>query len=170
MVNPGPDDPNDDDYLPPMPERRRRWARAVRVAVVLMLLGGLTWVAVAMLAPPAPVRSVGGRGAELPAALVGGTAAEVPPPPAPAPSAPVRAPTPPLARQGFLTVNATPWAELSVDGRLVGTTPIAELPVPAGRHTLRFVHEGFEPEVRVVIVSPGQTLRVTGITLRPVGP
>jgi hypothetical protein len=35
-----------------------------------------------------------------------------------------------------LSVNADPWAEIELDGRPVGETPLGELPVSPGPHTL----------------------------------
>ena len=37
---------------------------------------------------------------------------------------------------GRLSVNATPWANVFVDGQNVGVTPLANLPVPVGRHEI----------------------------------
>jgi eukaryotic-like serine/threonine-protein kinase len=63
------------------------------------------------------------------------------PPPTPAPA--VSAKTPPAhqgrperpiaAAMGTLSVNASPWATVHVNGRLAGTTPILRFPVRAGR-------------------------------------
>lgn len=72
----------------------------------------------------------------------------------------------PPAATSRLVVSASPWAELYVDGRLVGNTPVIDLPVTAGKHTLRLVRQGFVPDERVVTVTEGETLRVTGIRLR----
>jgi hypothetical protein len=76
---------------------------------------------------------------------------------------PPRRPAP--SRTGYLAVNSTPWAELSVDGRVVGNTPQLSIQVPPGRHELVFRREGFGTERRRVSVSPGATVRVTDITL-----
>jgi hypothetical protein len=35
---------------------------------------------------------------------------------------------------GVLSINATPWAEVLVDGQAVGVTPLANLSVPVGTH------------------------------------
>jgi hypothetical protein len=75
-----------------------------------------------------------------------------------------------VAAPGRLVVGATPWAQLYVDGRFIGNTPVVDLPVAAGTHTLRLVRAGFEPEERVVSVAPGETLRVTRIRLREARP
>lgn len=83
----------------------------------------------------------------------------------PAASAPSKPPP-----SGVLVVNATPWAELYVDGRLVGNTPVVDLPLPAGPHQLRLVRDGFEPYERRVVVAAGQTLRITNIVLQETKP
>ena len=58
--------------------------------------------------------------------------------PAPPPPAPVTRPTPPPAPRpppatGTLSVNASPWGTVYVNGRLAGTTPLLRFPVRAGR-------------------------------------
>lgn len=42
--------------------------------------------------------------------------------------------------QGTLALNATPWAEVWVDGERVGETPIGNLPVTIGQHEVLFRH------------------------------
>jgi len=44
----------------------------------------------------------------------------------------------PVSETAYLTINATPWAEVTLDGRKVGTTPLRKLKTRAGSHTLRF--------------------------------
>ena len=39
-----------------------------------------------------------------------------------------------------MTLNARPWAEVFVDGRRVGRTPIVQFEIPAGKHHLVFRH------------------------------
>lgn len=41
---------------------------------------------------------------------------------------------------GTLALNATPWAEVSIDGRNVGETPIGNLPIRVGSHEVVFRH------------------------------
>lgn len=56
---------------------------------------------------------------------------------------------------GFLRVDARPWAKISVDGVLVGYTPLAEpLELPQGKHTIRFEHDWFVPYDRTIDVEP----------------
>jgi len=71
----------------------------------------------------------------------------------------------PGADSGRLFVSATPWGQLYVDGRLVGNTPRANLPLAPGAHTIRVVREGFESYERSVTLAPGQVLRLTDIVL-----
>ena len=58
---------------------------------------------------------------------------------------------------GYLRVVVTPWADVSVDGRSIGQTPLGRMTVPAGTHSLRFVHPELGVTERDVIVVSGQT-------------
>jgi serine/threonine protein kinase len=60
-------------------------------------------------------------------------------------------------RVGFLNVNAEPWAYVVVDGKSVGTTPMLELPLSAGRHVIRLEKPGARAMVRTVVIATGQT-------------
>jgi eukaryotic-like serine/threonine-protein kinase len=82
----------------------------------------------------------------------------VPTPNAGRPSAP---PTPPPAagRSGFLTVDATPFGTVYVDGREVGDTPVVSYAVGAGRHVVEIRRSGYRTRVDTVQVVPGNTLR-----------
>jgi hypothetical protein len=44
------------------------------------------------------------------------------------------------APTGLVFINALPWAEVIIDGRSVGTTPLANLPVGIGTHTVVLKH------------------------------
>jgi hypothetical protein len=66
---------------------------------------------------------------------------------------------------GRLFVNATPWGELYLDGRLLGNTPKANLEILPGTHRLRIVRDGYEPYERTIEVAAGATLRITDIVL-----
>jgi serine/threonine-protein kinase len=37
---------------------------------------------------------------------------------------------------GWLTLDTEPWASVYLDGRRLGVTPLARVPLPAGRHKL----------------------------------
>ncbi len=73
--------------------------------------------------------------------------------PAPPPAA-ARARTKPVAvGTGFLSIDARPWASVFVDGTKVGDTPLAALPVEAGRHRVKLVNPetGKEHEEQVTV-------------------
>jgi hypothetical protein len=45
--------------------------------------------------------------------------------------------------RGTVNLNATPWAEVWVDGKKVGETPLANLQLPLGTHEVVFKHPQF---------------------------
>lgn len=73
-------------------------------------------------------------------------------------------------RTGKLFIAATPWAELSIDGRLVGNTPRANLEIPVGTHRLRLQRDGFLPYDTTIVVATGATIRITDIVLKAIAP
>lgn len=70
------------------------------------------------------------------------------------------------SKVGKLTLEAKPWAKVYLNGKLLGTTPLVEQEVPAGRITLRLVNPyvGINREVSLVVPS-GAKMRKT-ITLQ----
>jgi hypothetical protein len=58
---------------------------------------------------------------------------------------------------GYLNLYAEPWAEVSVDGKRVGHTPIAKVAVEAGLRTVVFEKPGAKRIEKVVNVVAGQT-------------
>ena len=52
----------------------------------------------------------------------------------------IRAPV--AVGEGFLVVQARPWAKIAVDSLGIGTTPLPALPLPAGLHRVRLEHNG----------------------------
>ena len=87
-----------------------------------------------------------------------------PTPPRPAPEQPApTAETSPTgtepadaAQPGSLAINSIPTAAVLVDGRPVGKTPL-RIQVPAGRHTVTFIHPKFGRKVVTATVQPGRT-------------
>jgi serine/threonine-protein kinase len=70
-----------------------------------------------------------------------GTTARAPQPAvAPRAAQPVAAPAAAGANMGFLRINSRPWAQVFVDGRFVGNTPLLNAPVPAGKHKIKLVN------------------------------
>ena len=92
------------------------------------------------------------------------------PPPIRRPTPPPRSHVTPVANRpaGYLSVNSSPWAELSVDGRVVGTTPQIRIRVTPGRHHLLLARDGFRTPSAWISVPPGGTVRLTDISLAAV--
>jgi hypothetical protein len=63
--------------------------------------------------------------------------------------------------EGSLSINATPWAEVSIDGRSLGETPNANVYARAGSHELVFKHPQHGELKQTVVVKPGEIGRVT---------
>jgi len=68
---------------------------------------------------------------------------------------------PPTVAKARITVNASPWAEVSIDGRRLGTTPQRRVEVSAGQHVLIFDCPPLGRRKRVPIRTPaGSTTSV----------
>ena len=75
------------------------------------------------------------------------------PPPA-APSQP--APAPPPVQMISVSINATPWAHIEVDGRPLGETPLARVPLEAGPHRFRATFPDGRVRVETIEIGPDQ--------------
>jgi hypothetical protein len=62
---------------------------------------------------------------------------------------------------GRLSVNAQPWAEISIDGQVRGETPLANLSVPVGPHEIVFRHPELGERRQTVIVRADQPARAS---------
>jgi hypothetical protein len=62
---------------------------------------------------------------------------------------------------GRMSVNATPWAEVTIDGKGVGETPIANYVLPVGAHEIVFRHPEMGERRQSVVVKVGEYVRVT---------
>jgi len=62
--------------------------------------------------------------------------------------------------RGTLNVNARPWAEVWVDGRRVGETPIGNLALPIGDHEVTFRHPKHGEQRKTVTVGARSVARV----------
>jgi hypothetical protein len=69
------------------------------------------------------------------------------------------------APQGTLSINAVPWAEVWVDGKPAGETPIGNLSLTIGNHELLFRHPEFGEQRKTVTVGALAPVRV-GVDLR----
>ena len=66
---------------------------------------------------------------------------------------------------GRLSVNAQPWAEISIDGQARGETPLANLSVPVGPHEIVFRHPELGERRQTVTVTARQPSRL-GVDMR----
>jgi serine/threonine-protein kinase len=62
---------------------------------------------------------------------------------------------------GRLNINAVPWAEVLVDGKLVGETPIGNLSVTLGEHEIVFRHPQLGEVRRSAVVRADGLTRVS---------
>ena len=63
--------------------------------------------------------------------------------------------------RGVIHINATPWAEVFIDGQRVGETPIGNLTVSIGAHEILFRHPQLGEKRHAVSVTPGTPVRVS---------
>ncbi len=61
---------------------------------------------------------------------------------------------------GTVNLNAAPWAEVYLDGRSLGETPIANASVPAGTHEVIFRNPQFVELRQMVTVASGKATRL----------
>ncbi len=178
--------------------RRPRMRIVAAVAVPALIAGAVMWpfpesvapeianaaqrLRNAALAESLPPTEAGQQQDSAPSAPAGETDQNQPATPA---ETPVRQPepTPPPAQTvqrtpqtqasqapGSLWVQADPWAYVYLDGEILQETPIMNLAIPPGRHTLRVARDLYEPFEQIINVSPGETVRLTGIVLIEIKP
>ena len=61
---------------------------------------------------------------------------------------------------GTLVIATTPWSEVYLGGRRLGTTPLGNVQLPAGRHTLTLRAQGRPPRRHTVTIRPDEPTRV----------
>jgi hypothetical protein len=61
---------------------------------------------------------------------------------------------------GSLSLNALPWAEVTIDGRAVGTTPLGNLTVPIGTYEIVWRHPQLGERRRTVKIPATTPVRV----------
>jgi hypothetical protein len=94
-------------------------------------------------------------------------------PPGPVPAV---APTgPPAARNlevgeatGEVKLVVAPWAQVTVDGRSLGSSPLKPVRLSPGSHVFVFEHPDYFPLQRKVVVKAGEVVQVD-VDLRDVG-
>jgi len=78
-------------------------------------------------------------------------------------------PKPTRVEHVSLTVTSEPWGILYLDDVEIGPTPVADYPVPSGRHRLRIEQEGYRTKSETIVVAgPGRVHRE--YSLEPAGP
>ena len=64
-----------------------------------------------------------------------------------------------------VSVNAVPWADIAIDGNLIGQTPIGNIMIPVGPHEITFRHPQFgERTLAIVVTVAGVTRAVVDFT------
>ncbi len=61
---------------------------------------------------------------------------------------------------GTVSLNALPWANVWVDGREIGTTPIANIDLPIGSHDILWRHPQLGERRQTVTVTAKTPLRL----------
>jgi serine/threonine-protein kinase len=69
-------------------------------------------------------------------------------------------------KAGRLSVDSDPWSTVYLDGARLGTTPLWQVDVPAGRHRLRLVTSRGQSTERHLRVPAGGSLNLGTINLR----
>ena len=64
------------------------------------------------------------------------------------------------SKTGSLSINAKPWAIVLVDGQSVGTTPLANVHVKAGRHEIVWQNPLLGERRRTVDIPGGTVTRL----------
>lgn len=62
--------------------------------------------------------------------------------------------------QAAVNLNAVPWADVTIDGKEIGQTPIANFMLPIGSHQVVFRHPQFGEKQTSVVVSLQEAARV----------
>lgn len=80
-------------------------------------------------------------------------------------SQPEEPPAEPTGAPGYLTLVTTPWSEVFIGNRSLGTTPLARVQVPSGTHTfrLRNPEEGIDTFMQLTIPTGGTVTRRLGL-------
>jgi hypothetical protein len=60
-----------------------------------------------------------------------------------------------------MSINAVPWADVFIDGKPVGQTPLANVAVVIGKHEVVFRHPQFPEERQTVTVRADGPAKVS---------
>jgi hypothetical protein len=67
---------------------------------------------------------------------------------------------------GRVSINAVPWAQVSIDGNAVGETPLGNIVLPVGEHQITFRHPQLGERIQKVIVKANAATRVSAVLTR----
>lgn len=67
----------------------------------------------------------------------------------------------PRLPNGSANINATPWAEVWIDGARAGETPLGHLELPVGEHQIVFRHPELGEQARKLVVTAGAPVRLS---------
>jgi hypothetical protein len=67
---------------------------------------------------------------------------------------------------GRVSINAVPWAQVSIDGNAVGETPLGNIVLPVGEHQITFRHPQLGERTQKVIVKANAATRVSAVLTR----
>ncbi|HUK34471.1 MAG TPA: PEGA domain-containing protein [Vicinamibacterales bacterium] len=67
---------------------------------------------------------------------------------------------------GRVSINAVPWASVSIDGNSLGETPLGNVALPVGEHQITFRHPQFGERTQKVIVKANASTRVSVVLTR----
>jgi hypothetical protein len=68
---------------------------------------------------------------------------------------------------GELSISSRPWGEFSLNGQVIGPTPVLAIKVPPGVHRIRIERPGFRVFTREIRILPGTPLRLADVVLDP---
>jgi PEGA domain len=61
---------------------------------------------------------------------------------------------------GSVSVNALPWADVEIDGRAIGTTPLANISLPIGSHEVVWKHPQLGERRQTIVITAASPARV----------
>jgi PEGA domain len=67
---------------------------------------------------------------------------------------------------GRVSINAVPWALVSIDGNSVGETPLGNVALPVGDHQITFRHPQLGERTQKVVVKANAATRVSAVFTR----
>ncbi|MFZ5444107.1 MAG: PEGA domain-containing protein, partial [Myxococcota bacterium] len=87
-------------------------------------------------------------------------------PPVVVDAGPPLAAAPSPARPALVSIDAAPWGQVTLDGKPRGDTPVVELKVPPGEHTLRVTNpETGKSSTQKLVLRSGE-VRAVRVDLR----